>query len=68
MKPGNGNGETSPASYAYSKPCRPLGEGERVGCSARVLLPVAAGRRDLISIESHLTGIGAQFGQARKMQ
>jgi hypothetical protein len=68
MKPGSGTGETIPASYTYSKPRRPLGEGERVGGSARDLLPVEAGRRDLISLESHITGMGAQLGQARKMQ
>jgi hypothetical protein len=68
MRAGNGSGQQPPAPCAYNKSCRPLGEGERGGCSVCGALQVEIGWGDLISLESHLPGMGAQFGQAIKMQ
>jgi hypothetical protein len=64
MRAGNGSGQPPPASCVYNKPCRLLGEGERVGCSVCGTLQVEIGRGDMISLESNLPGMGAQFGQA----
>ena len=64
MRAGNGSGQPPPASCVYNKPCRLLGEGEKSGCSVYGALQVETGRGDVMSPESHLPGMGAQFGQA----
>ena len=64
MRVGNGSGQPPPASCVYSKPCGLLGEDEQGGCSVCGTLQVETGRGNGVSLESHLPGMGAQFGQA----
>ena len=64
MRAGNGSGQLPLASCVYNKPCRLLGEGERGDCGECGTLQVETGRGDVMNLESHLPGMGAQFGPA----